>query len=93
MNYASNYAAKADLKNAAGVDISSFVKKTDLTNPKSDEDKLDIDKLKNVPTNLSNLETKVDSLHVDKLILVPLDVVKNDVVKKLLKIKYLILLT
>ena len=41
----SNDAAKADLKNAAGVDISSFVKKTDLTNPKSDEDKLDINKL------------------------------------------------
>ena len=40
----SNDAAKADLKNATGVDISSFVKKTDLTNPKSDEDKLDINK-------------------------------------------------
>ena len=41
----SNDAAKAVLKNATGVDISSFVKKTDLTNPKSDEDKLDINKL------------------------------------------------
>ena len=42
-------------------------KKIDLANLKSDLDKLDIDKLKNVPTNLSNLKTKVDKLDVDKL--------------------------
>ena len=42
-------------------------KKIDLNNLKSDLDKLDIDKLKNVPTNLSNLKTKVDKLDVDKL--------------------------
>ena len=64
----SNYATKADLKNATGVDTSSFAKKTDLANLKSDVDKLDIDKLKNVPTNSSNLESKVDKLDVDKLI-------------------------
>ena len=84
----SNYATKTDLKNAAGVDTSSFAKKTDLTNLKSDVDKLDIDKLKNVPTNLNNLESKVDKLDVDKLVPFPFDlsklsdVVKNDVVKK-----------
>ena len=39
----SNYAAKADLKNAAG-----------LANLRSNVDKLDIDKLKNIPTDLSN---------------------------------------
>ena len=53
----SNYATKADFKKV--VDTSSFAKKIDLANLKSNVDKLDIDKLKNVPTNLSNLESKV----------------------------------
>ena len=52
----SNYATKADLKNAAGVDTSKFANKVNLTNLKSDVDKLDIDKLKNVTTNLNNLK-------------------------------------
>ena len=57
----SNYAAKTDLqKNATGVDTSFFAKKVDLASLKSSEDKLDIDKLKNVPNNLSNLKSKVD---------------------------------
>ena len=47
-----SYATKTNLKNATGVDTSSFAEKTDLANLKSDVDKLDIDKLiKNVPTN------------------------------------------
>ena len=54
----SNYATKLDLKNATGVDTSRFAKKTDLANLNSNSDKLDIDKLKNVPTNLSNLKNK-----------------------------------
>ena len=84
----SNYATKADLKIAAGVDTSDFVKKTDLANLKSDVDKLDIDKLKNVLSGSSNLEWKVDKLDIDKLetTLVDLsklsDVVKNEAVKK-----------
>ena len=56
------YATKSDLKNATGVDTLSVAKKTDLANLKSDVDKLDIDKLKNVPTNLNNLKSKVDKL-------------------------------
>ena len=64
-----NYAIKSDLKNATGVDTSTFAKKIDLANLKSNVDKLDIDKLKNVPTNLSNLKSKVDKLDVDKLAL------------------------
>ena len=52
----SNYAIKADLKNAAGVDKSKFVKKVDLAHLESNVDKLDIDKQKNVPANLSNLK-------------------------------------
>ena len=59
-----------------------------MTNLKSDVDKLNIDKLKNVATNLSKLKGRVDKLDVDKLVpaLVDLnkvtDAVKNDVVKK-----------
>ena len=62
----SNYATKADLKNVAGVDTSKFAKKVDLANLKPDADKLDIDKLKNLPTNFSKLKSKVDKLDVDK---------------------------
>ena len=98
----SNYATKADFKNATGVDVLDFAKKTDLPNLKSDVDQLDIDKLKNAPGNLSNLKSKVDKLDVDKLVPAPVDlrklsdVVKNDVedkIPKILKIKYFILLT
>ena len=53
------YATKADFKTATGVDTSKFAKKVDLANLKSNKEKLDIDKLKNVPTNLSNLKNKV----------------------------------
>ena len=103
----SNYATKTDLKNATGLGTWSFAKKVDLPSLKSDADKLDIDRLKNLPTNLNNLKGKVDKLNVDKLVPVPVDLsklsdaVKNDVIKKMyimirskiLKIKYLKLLT
>ena len=62
-----------------------LLKNTDWANLKS---KLDIDKLKNVPSNLNNLKNKVDKLNVEKLVPVPVDlsklsdVVKNDVAKK-----------
>ena len=63
-----------------------LLKKTDLANFKSDVNKLDNDKLKNLPTNLSNLKSKVDKLDVDKLLPVDLsklsDIVKNDAVQK-----------
>ena len=67
----SNYSIKVDLKNATGVDSSDFAKKNDLAYLKSDVDKLDIDKLKTVPTNLRNLKSKVDKLYVDKLVPIP----------------------
>ena len=43
-----NYATKADLKNATGVDILDFAKKVDLATSKSDVDELHIDKYVNV---------------------------------------------
>ena len=83
----SNYAIKTDLKNTTGIDTPSFAEKVDLANLKSNIDKLDIDKLKNIPTNLSNLKSKVEKLDFDKLVPAPVDlktlsdVVKTDVVK------------
>ena len=62
----SNYATKADLKNATGVDTLNFAEKTDLPSLKSSLDKLDVDKLVPVPVDLSKL----------------IEVVKNDVAKK-----------
>ena len=62
----SNYATKTDLKNVTHVDTSSFALKTNLASLKTEVDKLDIDKLAQVPVDLSKLS----------------DVVKNDVVKK-----------
>ena len=70
------------------IDISSFAKNVDLASLKSNADKLNIDKLKNVANNWIDLKSLVDKLDVGKLIpvLVDLsklnDVVKTDVVKK-----------
>ena len=62
----SNYARKADFENATGVDTSYFAKKSDLASLQSDLDKLDNDKLKNLPSNLSNFKSRVDKLDVAK---------------------------
>ena len=62
----SNYATKEDIKNIPHVDTLSFALKTNLTNLKTEVDKLDIDKLLPVPTDLNKLS----------------NVAKNDVVKK-----------
>ena len=55
----SNYVTKADIKKATVVDIWKFVKKVDLAILKSDVNKLDLDKFKNVPTNLGLLQSKL----------------------------------
>ena len=49
----SNYATKADIKNIMHIDTSSFALKKNVANLKSEVDKLDVDKLKLVPTDLS----------------------------------------
>ena len=61
----SNYSTKTDFKNATRINTSSFAKKVDLASLKPNIDKLDTDKLKNVPTKLKNLKNKVDKLVVD----------------------------
>ena len=48
----SNHATEADLEIVKGADISKFAKKVGLANLKSNIDNLDIDKIKNIPTNL-----------------------------------------
>ena len=53
----SNYATKADLKNATRINKSKLV--IILANLKFNKDNLDIDKLKYEPTNLSNLKSRV----------------------------------
>ena len=60
-----NNAKKVKLKNSAGVDKSKFAKKIDLANLKSNVDKLEIDKLKNAPTNLSNLKRKISYMLIN----------------------------
>ena len=46
----SNYATKADSKFATAMDTTTLAKQVDLAHLKSSVDKLDIDKLKYVPT-------------------------------------------
>ena len=58
----SNYATKTDIKNISHVDTSSFALKTNLANLKSKVGKLDIDKLKPVPTDLSKLSNNVKNV-------------------------------
>ena len=64
----SNDARKSDSKTATDLDRSKFAQKVDLTDLKSNVDKLNIDKLRNVPTTLSNFKSKVDKSDVDKLV-------------------------
>ena len=56
----SNYAIKIDLKNVTEVYTSSFPKKIDLANLKSNVDKSDIDKLGKVPAGPNSLKSKAD---------------------------------
>ena len=71
----SNYATKTDIKNISHVDTSSFALKTNLATLKTEVDKFDIDKLKNLPNNLTNLKSKVNKLDINKLVPVPVDLV------------------
>ena len=63
----SNYATKANLKNATEIDSSKLALKSNLANLKAKVDKIDVGKLKTVPIDLSKLS----------------NVVSNDVAKKL----------
>ena len=62
----SNYETKKDIKDITHIDASGFASKTNLTELKTQVDKIDTDKLKTVPDDLAKLS----------------NVVKNDVVQK-----------
>ena len=68
-----NYATETDIKNISHVDSWSFALKSNSASLKTEVDKIDIDKLKSLPTNLSNLKGKVDKLNLYKLAPVPVD--------------------
>ena len=55
----SKYATKTDLRNVTHVDVSSFASKTNLAALKTEVDKIDIDKLKTVPSDLAKLSNVV----------------------------------
>ena len=82
-----NHVTKKELDHATEVDTSDLAAKKDFIALKAEVDKLDINKLVNVPTSLNNLKTKVDDLDVGKLKTVPVylkkvsDVVDNKGVK------------
>ena len=58
----SNYATKADLKDATGIDTSSFRLKSNLASLKTELDKLEIDKLVSVSVDLSKLSDVVKNV-------------------------------
>ena len=79
----SNYITKKELNDATGIDAPNLAAKRDFAALKAEVDKLDINKLVNVPSGLNNLKTKVDDLDVDKLKTVPVDFKKlSDAVSK-----------
>ena len=63
----SNYLTKKEFYHATGVDTSHSVTEKDFIALKAKVDKLDINKLVNVPTSLYNLKTTVNDLDVWKL--------------------------
>ena len=56
-----NYASKDDVKNITHVDMTSFASKTNLAALKTEVDKLDVDKLKTVPTDLAKLTNAIEN--------------------------------
>ena len=83
----SNYSTKKELDHAKGVDTFDLAAKKGFIALNVVVDKLDINKLVNVPTSLNNLKPKVDDLEIGKLKTVQVDLKKlsdkvdNEVVK------------
>ena len=66
----SNYATKTDIKNISDVDALSFALKINLANLKNEVYKLDIDKLKPIPTDLSKLSNVVKNYVAKRVIII-----------------------
>ena len=69
----SSYATKKGLDHPTETDTSDLAAKKVLIALKAEVDKLDINKLVNVPIILNNLKTKVNNLDVGKLKIIPVD--------------------
>ena len=84
---------KKKLEHATSVDTSNLAAKNDFIALKAEVDKLDINKLVNVPIGLNDLKPKVDDSDVGRLKSVPIDLkklndaVSTEVVKKTLSKK------
>ena len=50
--------------------VSKLAAKSDLASLKAEVDKLDVDKLKNVPTNLSSLKSIIDKIKLAPFLLI-----------------------
>ena len=57
----SNYATKKELEHVTGIDKSDVAANKYFIELKAEVDKLDINKITNVPTSLNNLKTEVDN--------------------------------
>ena len=66
MSKLSNFATKADLWRAAGVDMSELRERSELTTLKAEEDKINVDKLKTVLFYLRKLSNVVNNEFVKK---------------------------
>ena len=66
----SNYAIKTDLKNETHVDTSRFALRTNLSNVKTEVDKLEIDKLVPYPVDLSKPSDVVKMMLLKKLYMI-----------------------
>ena len=65
-----NYATKAYSIGTTSVDTANLVAKSYLASQKIQADKVDVDKLKDVPVNLSKLSNVVDTDVVKKLCMI-----------------------
>ena len=81
---------KEELDHPADIDTSVLAAVKDFIALKAEADKLDINKLVNVPTILNNLKTKVDDLGVVKLktVLVGLKRLRDVVIMTIIVIFY-----
>ena len=68
-----NYISKKDIEYATGVDTSDLAAKKDFIALEAEVDKLETNKLVNIPTSLNNSKTKVDELDVGNLESFPID--------------------
>ena len=66
----SNFATKADLKNATGIDTSKLALKSNLASLKGEVDKIDVDILKTVPVDFSKLSNLVNNVLSKKLCMI-----------------------